>query len=116
MSPARSAWKYRLKRDGLAATLLQPEVQAAFLHIPSAPVALPIFEWSGMLDQRPILFWTVQPGSTGRSCRQTAPDRSASGGAEHRHRCGARLGRKTAGRRWRLLAGDARSECRRHLE
>ncbi|MCE8419141.1 DUF1194 domain-containing protein [Rhodovulum sulfidophilum] len=59
MSLARSAWESRLRRDGLAATLLQPEVQAAFLHIPSAPVALALFEWSGMLDQRLILFWAV---------------------------------------------------------
>ncbi|MCW2303790.1 hypothetical protein M2324_002192 [Rhodovulum sulfidophilum] len=55
MSPARSAWESRLRRDGLAPALLQPEVQAAFPHIPSAPVALAIFEWSGMLDQRLIL-------------------------------------------------------------
>ncbi|MBL3562340.1 DUF1194 domain-containing protein [Rhodovulum sulfidophilum] len=59
MSPARSAWKYRLKRDGLASALLQPEVQAAFPHIPSAPVVPAIFEWSGMLDQRLILSWAV---------------------------------------------------------
>ncbi|WP_337248599.1 DUF1194 domain-containing protein [Rhodovulum sulfidophilum] len=90
VSGSVDAEEYRLKRDGLAPALLQPEVRAAFLHIPSAPVALAIFEWSGMLDQRQILFWTVQPGSTGRSCRQTAPDRSASGGAKHRHRYGAK--------------------------
>ncbi|WP_218640467.1 DUF1194 domain-containing protein [Rhodovulum sulfidophilum] len=44
MSRAPSAWKYQLKRDGLAPALLQPEVRAAFPHIPSAPVALAIFE------------------------------------------------------------------------
>ncbi|MCE8471537.1 DUF1194 domain-containing protein [Rhodovulum sulfidophilum] len=59
MSPTRSAWESRLKRDGLAPALLQPEVQSAFLHIPSAPVAPAIFEWSGMLDQRLILSWAV---------------------------------------------------------
>ncbi|NDK36632.1 DUF1194 domain-containing protein [Rhodovulum sulfidophilum] len=114
MSSARSAWKYRLKRDGLASALLQPKVQSAFPHIPSAPVALPIFEWSGMLDQRLMLSWTL---INSPAALTGAADRlPRTGGAEHSHRCGARLGRKTAGRRWRLLAGDARSECRRHLE
>ncbi|WP_112316987.1 DUF1194 domain-containing protein [Rhodovulum viride] len=59
VSGSVDAEEYRLQRDGLAAALIHPDVQAAFLQIPSAPVALAIYEWSGTLDQRLILPWTV---------------------------------------------------------
>ncbi|MBL3594628.1 DUF1194 domain-containing protein [Rhodovulum sulfidophilum] len=42
-------------------------MEADFLHIPSAPVALAIFEWSGMLDQRLILSWTLINSPPARS-------------------------------------------------
>ena len=36
--------EYRLQLDGLAAALLKPEVRAAFLALPDAPVRLYVFE------------------------------------------------------------------------
>lgn len=50
--------EYRLQTDGLAAALLAPDVQAAFLAVPEAPVRLMIYEWSGVQDQRVLLDWT----------------------------------------------------------
>ena len=50
--------EYRLQTDGLAATLLAPDVQEAFLAVPEAPVRLMIYEWSGVRDQRVLLDWT----------------------------------------------------------
>ncbi|MEM6577701.1 MAG: DUF1194 domain-containing protein [Pseudomonadota bacterium] len=50
--------EYRLQTDGLAEALRDPEVQAAFLALPSLPVRLMIFEWSGRTDQRVIIPWT----------------------------------------------------------
>lgn len=59
VSGSVDAEEYRLQRDGLATALRHPDVQAAFLQMPSAPVSLAIYEWSGTLDQRLILPWTV---------------------------------------------------------
>lgn len=50
--------EYRLQTDGLAEALRDPDVQAAFLALPSLPVRLMIFEWSGQTDQRVIIPWT----------------------------------------------------------
>jgi len=50
--------EYRLQMDGLAAALLDGDVQAAMLADPAAPVRLQIFEWAGLGSQRLILDWT----------------------------------------------------------
>ncbi len=50
--------EYRLQMDGLAAALLDPEVVQAIMAMPSAPVRIAIFEWSGPEYQRLILDWT----------------------------------------------------------
>ena len=50
--------EYLLQRNGLAAALLAPEVEAAFLSDPS-PVALAAFEWSGRYNHAVILDWNV---------------------------------------------------------
>lgn len=47
----------RLQRDGLAAALIAPEVEAAFLA--GAPVALAAFEWSGRHEQDLLLDWRL---------------------------------------------------------
>ncbi|MEL6641467.1 MAG: DUF1194 domain-containing protein [Pseudomonadota bacterium] len=47
-----------LQRNGLAAALLAPEVQAAFFVSPS-PVSLLVFEWSGRHHQQLMVDWTV---------------------------------------------------------
>ncbi len=50
--------EYRLQLDGLAAALLAPAVQEAFLVMPQAPVELAVFEWSGLNQHRLLLDWT----------------------------------------------------------
>ncbi len=50
--------EYLAQRNGLAAALIAPEVQAAFLSAPE-PVALAAFEWSGQWNQRVILDWRL---------------------------------------------------------
>lgn len=50
--------EYVLQRNGLAAALIAPEVQAAFLST-DAPVALAAFEWSGEWNQHVILPWRL---------------------------------------------------------
>ncbi|MDU8912412.1 DUF1194 domain-containing protein [Aestuariicoccus sp. MJ-SS9] len=57
VSGSVDAVDYRLQLDGLANALLHPEVQAALLAMPSAPVRLTVFEWSGPTDQRLIADW-----------------------------------------------------------
>lgn len=59
VSGSVDAAEYRLQTDGLAAALLAPEVQTAFLALPELPVRLMIYEWSGLKDQRVILDWTT---------------------------------------------------------
>jgi hypothetical protein len=51
VSSSVDAREYRLQTEGLAAALMSPEVQAAFLAVPGATVALHIFEWSGWRQQ-----------------------------------------------------------------
>lgn len=50
--------EYRLQLDGLAAALLAPQVQDAFLAMPQAPVELAVFEWSGLNQHRLLVDWT----------------------------------------------------------
>lgn len=50
--------EYRLQLDGLAAAFRHPEVTEALLALPSAPVRIAVFEWSGPTYQRQILDWT----------------------------------------------------------
>ncbi|WP_422064127.1 DUF1194 domain-containing protein [Shimia sp.] len=47
-----------LQRQGLAAALTAPEVQAAFLDAPQT-VALAVYEWSGREKQNTLLDWTL---------------------------------------------------------
>ena len=58
VSSSVDASEDRLQRNGLAAALLAPEVQAAFFASPD-PVALQIFEWSGQHNQTDLLDWTL---------------------------------------------------------
>jgi len=51
--------EYRLQIDGLAHSLLDRDVRAAFLAIPSAPVRLYVFEWAGTGTQRMLVPWTT---------------------------------------------------------
>ncbi|WP_245972378.1 DUF1194 domain-containing protein [Rhodovulum iodosum] len=57
VSGSVDALEYRLQVDGLAAALEHPEVAAALLAMPNAPVRLAVFEWAGQTDQRLLLPW-----------------------------------------------------------
>lgn len=58
VSSSVDAGEDRLQRNGLAAALLAPEVEAAFFASPD-PVAIQIFEWSGQPNQTDLLDWTL---------------------------------------------------------
>lgn len=51
--------EYRLQMSGLAAALSDPDVEAAFLAIPDAPVALAVYEWSSARYQRVVQDWIL---------------------------------------------------------
>ncbi len=51
--------EYELQMRGLAAALLDADVQAILLSQPSAPVALAIYEWSSKTDQYLIVDWQL---------------------------------------------------------
>lgn len=59
VSGSVDAQEYRLQIDGLANALEDPEVVAALLALPDAPVRIAVFEWSGPLAQRIVLPWRV---------------------------------------------------------
>jgi len=48
----------QLQRSGLAAALIDPDVQAAFFASPE-PVALTVFEWSGRYNQAALAPWRL---------------------------------------------------------
>ncbi|MFZ7091957.1 DUF1194 domain-containing protein [Primorskyibacter sp. 2E233] len=57
VSGSVNAQEYRLQLDGLAGALENPEVVAALLEMPDAPVRLTVFEWSGEYAQRTLQDW-----------------------------------------------------------
>ncbi|WP_246107282.1 DUF1194 domain-containing protein [Puniceibacterium confluentis] len=63
VSGSVDAVEYRLQLDGLAAALAHPEVRAALLALPDAPVRLAVYDWSGPRDQRLLLGWTEITGA-----------------------------------------------------
>ncbi len=56
VSSSVDAQEDALQRGGLAAALVAPEVQAAFLDA-DLPVALAVYEWSGRYNQEVLLDW-----------------------------------------------------------
>lgn len=50
--------EYALQRQGLAAALRDPEVAAALLSMPAAPVEIMVYEWSGPTPVRTLLPFT----------------------------------------------------------
>ena len=50
--------EYRLQLDGLAAALLNRDVQDAFLAMPDARVRLLVYEWAGPNSQRILIPWS----------------------------------------------------------
>lgn len=59
VSGSVDAREYRLQIGGVTAALADPEVRDKLLAMPSAPVRLMVFEWSGPNDQRILLPWTA---------------------------------------------------------
>ncbi|MGC3939319.1 DUF1194 domain-containing protein [Roseobacter sp. EG26] len=55
--------EYRLQLDGVVTALNHPDVVAALLAVPSAPVSLMIYEWSGPDDQAILIPWTPVTGA-----------------------------------------------------
>jgi hypothetical protein len=72
VSSSVDAEEYALQRDGLAAALMAPEVQAALLADPESWVEIAAYEWSGRRQQHPVLDWTAI---------RAAPDIAAAAGA-----------------------------------
>lgn len=58
VSGSVDAREYRLQIGGLATALDSAEVRGKLMAMPSAPVRLMVFEWSGPADQAIILPWT----------------------------------------------------------
>lgn len=50
--------EYRLQLDGLVAALNDPEVVKKLLAMPSAPITLLVYEWSGPDDPTVLVPWT----------------------------------------------------------
>ena len=62
VSGSVDAREYRLQIGGLADALSDPEVREKLMAMPSAPVRLMVYEWSGAVDQAVIVPWTVIDG------------------------------------------------------
>jgi hypothetical protein len=58
VSGSVDAREYRLQMGGVATALDAPEVREKLLAMPSAPVVLMVYEWSGPNDQAIIVPWT----------------------------------------------------------
>ncbi len=59
VSGSVDAAEHSLQMRGLANALLHPDVRAALLDMPQAPVMLAVYEWSGPQDQRLVVPWTA---------------------------------------------------------
>lgn len=57
VSGSVDAREYRLQMGGIAAALGTPEVRGKLMAMPSAPVRLMVFEWSGPADQAVVVPW-----------------------------------------------------------
>ena len=58
VSGSVDAREYRLQIDGVAVALSDPEVRDKLFAMPSAPVRLMVYEWSGPSDQAIVVPWT----------------------------------------------------------
>jgi len=58
VSGSVDAREYRLQLGGLATALGDPKVRAKLFAMPSAPVSLMVYEWSGTNDQAILVPWT----------------------------------------------------------
>lgn len=82
--------EYRLQLDGIAAALETPDLRAAVLAMPGAPVRLHVFEWSAASHHRTLVPWVALTSGDNldriaqtlrRTTRTPAPDGTALGAA-----------------------------------
>ena len=73
--------EYWLQRNGLASALEDPEVVAAFLAVPDAPVSVMVFEWSGAFYQRELHPWVsvTSSGDLAAIANQLRSDKKVGG-------------------------------------
>ena len=117
VSGSVDAREYRLQLDGLIAALDAPPVRRALLSLPSAPVELMVFEWSGAEDQHIVVDWTAIRSAADISVfqetlRQTRRRASSPGTAiGHALETGHRMldRRDFCGRRTLDVSGDGKS-------
>ncbi len=64
VSGSVDAREYRLQIGGVATALDAPQVREKLLAMPSAPVRLMVFEWSGPGDQAVLVPWTIIDSAT----------------------------------------------------
>ncbi|MEP1612013.1 MAG: DUF1194 domain-containing protein [Roseobacter sp.] len=110
--------EYRLQMDGVVASLNDPEIVQILLAMPSAPIRLMIYEWSGPADQKVLLPWTSITGldsiteitaTLASTQRREATPGTALGIAMN---YGAQKLTEQSGRCWKLtldISGDGRS-------
>ena len=73
--------EYWLQRNGLATALEDPEVAAAFLAVPDAPVSVMVYEWSGSFYQRELYPWVsiTSPDNLSRIASRLRDDKKVGG-------------------------------------
>ncbi|MEM7320222.1 MAG: DUF1194 domain-containing protein [Pseudomonadota bacterium] len=86
VSGSVDSYEYRLQIEGLANALQHPEIRDALLAMPSAPIRIAVFEWSGPEHQRLLLNWktvttAAQIDSIAQQLYQTARSSSPPGTA-----------------------------------
>ncbi len=117
VSGSVDAAEYRVQLDGLANALNHPEVVAAFLALPDAPVSLAVFEWSGPDAQRVILPWRIVSGGADlqaaadalRAVRRVSMGPSTAIGAAKRFGAGMLSAQPECWRHVLDLSGDGES-------
>ncbi len=117
VSGSVDAVEYRQQLDGLAGALMQPQVQAALLALPGAPMRLAVFEWSGPDSQRLVLDWVTLDSAAVlagvaddlRQVQRVPMDVSTAIGAAKRYGDGLLAGQRSCWRRVLDLSGDGPS-------
>ncbi|WP_417605412.1 DUF1194 domain-containing protein [Primorskyibacter flagellatus] len=122
VSGSVDATEYALQMQGLANALMHAEVQAALLAMPSEPVRLSVFEWSGPTSHRLTLPWTeienaasIAAAATAlRRATRPAGDPSTAIGAAMSHGAALLAGQSDCRKRTLDLSGDGKSNTGPH--
>lgn len=114
--------EYALQMQGLANALMHVEVQAALLAMPSKPVRLSVFEWSGPSSHRLTLPWIkiesadsiVAAATALRKATRPTGDPSTAIGAAMTHGAALLAGQTDCPKRTLDLSGDGKSNTGPH--